>query len=312
MGGNPSWCEGQGVRLPTARNRIPEGSFLPTIRTSTDSSQAYERTRSASARARIHTQRKKSRAPTRENPGPAVRASRRRRALACVSSRSGKKLIECAPRWGRVTDVPRAPTAIWYAEDVWLVLALPLLAGDLYTYTAPDGTVVLTDSPRHDGFELWWRDTVPGRTLPNGVPMPRLDRIANLDAYDDAFLAAAEANGLPAELLKAVAVTESRMNPAAVSPAGAQGIMQIIPATARALGLEDPFDAPASIRAGARYLARQVSSFGSYKLALAAYNAGPGAVRRHGGVPPYPETTTYVARVLGLYEHFRDTRPVSR
>ncbi|MFN7144287.1 MAG: lytic transglycosylase domain-containing protein [Myxococcota bacterium] len=195
---------------------------------------------------------------------------------------------------------------------MWLALVLPLYAGDLYMYVAPDGTAVLTDSPRHEGFELWWRDTVPGRTLPNGVPMPRLDRIANLDAYDDHFLVASEAVGLPAELLKAVAVAESRMNPGAVSPAGAQGLMQIIPATARALGLTDPFDAAQSIRAGATYLARQVGAFGSYTLALAAYNAGPGAVRRHGGVPPYPETTTYVARVLGLYEHFRDTRPVSR
>ncbi len=198
---------------------------------------------------------------------------------------------------------------------MWLLLSLltpPSDARDLYTYIAPDGTAVLTDSPRHAGFELWWSDAEPGRTLPNGVPMPRLDRIANLDAYDDAFLFAAAANGLPAELIKAVAVAESRMNPAAVSPAGAQGLMQIIPTTARALGLTDPFDGEQSIKAGATYLARQVAAFGSYTLALAAYNAGPTAVRRYGGVPPYEETTTYVARVLGLYAHFRDTRPVSR
>lgn len=208
----------------------------------------------------------------------------------------------------------------WYACSVWFALAFSLApslvgpghAADLYTYTAPDGTVVLTDSPRHAGFEVWWTDTVPGRTLPNGVPMPRLDRIANLDSYDDAFLFAAAAYGLPAELIKAVAVTESRMNPGAVSPAGAQGLMQVMPATGRALGLLDPFDAEQSITAGAAYLARQVGAFGSYPLALAAYNAGPGAVRRHAGIPPYAETTTYVARVLGLYAHFRDTRPVSR
>lgn len=195
---------------------------------------------------------------------------------------------------------------------MWLALLLPLAAKELYTYTAPDGTVVLTDSPRHAGFELWWSDSVPGATLPNGVPMPRLDRIANLDAYDDAFRRAGAAHRLPAELLKAVAVAESRMNPKALSPAGAQGLMQIIPATARALGLEDPFDAVQSIDAGARYLSRQVTAFGTYTLALAAYNAGPSAVREHGGIPPYPETTTYVARVLGLYEHFRDNRPLSR
>lgn len=198
---------------------------------------------------------------------------------------------------------------MWFA----FVSLLPAShAGNFYTYTAPDGTAVLTDSPRHTGFDLWWTDTVPGRSLPNGVAMPRLDRIANLDSYDDAFLFAAATNGLPAELIKAVAVAESRMNPGAVSPAGAQGLMQVMPATARELGLTDPFDAEQSITAGAAYLARQVGTFGSYSLALAAYNAGPGAVRRHGGIPPYAETNTYVARVLGLYAYFRDTRPVSR
>jgi soluble lytic murein transglycosylase-like protein len=193
---------------------------------------------------------------------------------------------------------------------VLLAFASTLLAADLYVYTAPDGTVVLTDSPRHAGFDLWWRDTVPGRSLPNGVPMPRLDRIANLDSYDRLLLAAAGENGLPAELLKAVAVAESRMNPNAVSPAGARGLMQIIPSTARALGVTDPFDPAQSIAGGAAYLARQVAAFGRYELALAAYNAGPEAVRRHDGVPPYEETRTYVARVMGLYEHFRAERPV--
>lgn len=249
------------------------------------------------------------------------------RGTVASAARSGCPKAEAALPGPRLPGAERAPPGaaaptspprsiprpdLWYARGVWLVLALPALAADLYTYVAPDGTVVLTDSPRHEGFELWWRDSVPGATLPNGVPMPRLDHISNLDAYDAAFREAAAANGVPAELLKAVAIAESRMNPGAVSPAGAQGLMQIIPATQRALGLTDPFDAHASIAAGARYLARQVSAFGSYELALAAYNAGPGAVRRHGGVPPYPETTTYVARVLGLYAHFRDRRPVSR
>lgn len=195
---------------------------------------------------------------------------------------------------------------------MWLWIALPIAAADLWSYVAPDGTAVLTDSPRHGGFELWWNDTVPGRTLPNGVPMPRLDRIANLDDYDATFLEEAAVNGLPAELLKAVAVTESRMNPNAVSPAGAEGLMQIIPSTQRALGVADPFDPTQSIAGGAAYLAKQVARFGDYTRAVAAYNAGPEAVARYGGVPPYAETRTYVARVLGLYEHFRDTRPVSR
>ncbi len=191
-------------------------------------------------------------------------------------------------------------------------LLAPVGAADLYVYVAPNGTAVLTDSPRHDAFELWWRDSVPGEALPNGVPMPRLDRIANLDAWDSALLDAASAEGLPAELLKAVAVAESHMNPRAVSPAGARGLMQLMPATQAALGVADPFDPVASIRGGARYLAEQVGRFRSFELAAAAYNAGPAAVSRAGGIPANAETPTYVARVMGLYQHFRDKRPVRR
>lgn len=195
---------------------------------------------------------------------------------------------------------------------MWLLVALPLAASDLYVYTAPDGTVTLTQSPPNGQFELWWRDTVPGQRLPNGVPMPRLDTIADLDAYDAYFLEESAVHGIPAELLKAVCVAESRMNPRAVSEAGAEGLMQIMPATQTALGVTDPFDPAQSIRGGATYLARMFKDFGSYKLAVAAYNAGPGAVRRAGGVPRNEETPTYVARVLGLYEHFRDSRPIVR
>lgn len=183
---------------------------------------------------------------------------------------------------------------------------------DVYLYIAPDGTPVLTDSPTHDGFELFWTDPVPGQFLPNGVPMPRLDRIPGLDAYDAHLVAAADANGLPAELIKAVAVAESRMNPRARSRAGAEGLMQLIPATARHVGVTDPFDPAQSIAGGAAFLADQVSRFGSYELALAAYNAGPGNVTKYGGIPPFKETQTYVARVMGLFEHFRTQRPVQR
>ena len=198
---------------------------------------------------------------------------------------------------------------------MWLALALltpPTSARDLYSYVSPNGTVTLTDSPDHAGFERWWSDPEPGRYLPNGVPMPRLDRIENLDTFDAWFLESATEEGVPAELLKAVAVAESRMNPAAVSPAGAKGLMQMIPSTGAAMGVRDLFDPHQSIRGGAAYLAKQVGRFGTYPLALAAYNAGPGAVQKHGGIPPYEETRTYVARVMGLYEHFRDNRRVAR
>lgn len=93
----------------------------------------------------------------------------------------------------------------------------------------------------------------------------------------------------------------SNGNPNAVSPAGAQGIAQFMPATAAAYGLRDPFDPVAAIAAQARLMGELLAQFGgSVELALAAYNAGPGAVRRHGGIPPYAETRNYVQKVTSL------------
>jgi soluble lytic murein transglycosylase-like protein len=116
---------------------------------------------------------------------------------------------------------------------------------------------------------------------------------------------AAQANGVDAALVAAVARAESGFNPSAGSPAGAQGLMQLMPGTARGLGVTDPFDAAQSANGGAKYLRAQLDRFGDPSLALAAYNAGPGAVTKYGGVPPYQETQTYVQRVLGYYEAFK-------
>lgn|GEM_PF-3382822 len=117
-----------------------------------------------------------------------------------------------------------------------------------------------------------------------------------------AFFRQAEARfGLPSGLVEAVARAESGLNPRAVSPAGALGLMQLTPGTARALGVTDPFDPVQNVEAGARYLRHLLDRFGgNLRLALAAYNAGPGAVRRHGGVPPYDETQAYIEKVLAV------------
>ncbi|MGQ9512667.1 lytic transglycosylase domain-containing protein [Thermodesulfitimonas sp.] len=118
---------------------------------------------------------------------------------------------------------------------------------------------------------------------------------------EELFAAAAARFGVRAELLQAVARVESGFNPRAVSRAGAQGIMQLMPDTARALGVRDPFDPAENIFAGAAYLRSLLDRFGGNEaLALAAYNAGPGAVARYGGIPPYAETKAYVAKVLQL------------
>lgn len=124
-------------------------------------------------------------------------------------------------------------------------------------------------------------------------------------AYDHLFRAAAARHGVPAEVLTAVARHESGFNPRAVSHAGAIGLMQLMPGTARGLGV-DPRDPAQAVDGAARLLAGHLNKYGSLELALAAYNAGPGAVDRYGGVPPFRETQTYIRRILA------DLRPEAR
>ncbi len=120
------------------------------------------------------------------------------------------------------------------------------------------------------------------------------------ERYRDAITRAALRHNVPMNLLAAQIYAESNFNPFARSPAGALGIAQFMPGTARAYGLRNPFDAEAAINAQARMMSDLLRRFGSAALALAAYNAGPGAVARYGGIPPFAETRAYVARILGL------------
>ncbi|MCP5029126.1 MAG: transglycosylase SLT domain-containing protein [Actinomycetia bacterium] len=118
------------------------------------------------------------------------------------------------------------------------------------------------------------------------------------------FEAAGREHQIDPALLTAVASVESAFDPAAVSGAGAQGLMQFMPATASSFGI-DPLDPGQAAGGAARYLRQMLDRFGSLELALAGYNAGPGAVSRAGGVPPYPETRAYVTKVLDTYEVLR-------
>jgi soluble lytic murein transglycosylase-like protein len=185
----------------------------------------------------------------------------------------------------------------------WLA---PANARDVYTAEMDDGTLVFTDSPSvARGFQLLPRDwSPPGRTQVNLAAYPQLD------AWDDLLLAAGARHGVPVSLLKAVCLAESGMNPQAKSYAGAQGLMQLMPATAKDLGVSDVWDPAQNIDGGARYLRMMLDSFGSERLALAAYNAGPTNVRKYQGVPPFEQTQHYVVKVMDLHELFRSSRPI--
>lgn len=130
----------------------------------------------------------------------------------------------------------------------------------------------------------------------SGVPV-------NNEEMNRIFKMASQKYQVPEALLKAVAKAESNFNPHAVSSAGAMGVMQLMPETADFLGVSDPFNAEENIMGGARYLSDKLAMYdGNVELALAAYNAGSGNVKKYGGVPPFAETQNYIKKVLAYME----------
>ncbi|MBQ6297744.1 MAG: lytic transglycosylase domain-containing protein [Selenomonadaceae bacterium] len=118
---------------------------------------------------------------------------------------------------------------------------------------------------------------------------------------EDLITRAADKYGVDPQLVKAIAIAESDMNQDEISPVGAIGVMQLMPETAAGLGV-DPYDTNENIAGGTKYLKQMLETFnGNIPLAVAAYNAGPGAVQRYGGIPPYSETRNYVGRVMDLF-----------
>ena len=174
------------------------------------------------------------------------------------------------------------------------VLVAGLWAGtaraDIFAQEGPDGTPSYTDAPLSADYRLVIRDPTPPRL--EKAPEPRWREVAHREATN---------RRLDPLLVKAVIQVESGEDPGATSRKGAKGLMQLMPGTAQHLGVDDPYEPSANVRGGVQYLSQMYQRFGRIDLALAAYNAGPKAVERHRGIPPYRETRNYVARVLEAY-----------
>jgi soluble lytic murein transglycosylase-like protein len=135
---------------------------------------------------------------------------------------------------------------------------------------------------------------------PDGQPIRPIE-MPGASNYDSIIKDSAAKYGVDANLISAVIETESSGNPKAVSRAGAMGLMQLMPSNVTEAGVSDPFDPMQNIDAGTKQLSGLLNRYnGDLNMALAAYNAGPGAVQRYGGVPPYPETQNYIRKIRGL------------
>ena len=190
-----------------------------------------------------------------------------------------------------------------------LACLLPnMLAAQIYKYTDEDGIVHYTSERPPEGhsfkrfnFPCYASDPKCGRQV-NWEQVP-----LNTTAWRDSIEQAAAEYAVDAALVRAVIHAESAYQVDAKSPKGAQGLMQLMPATARELDVADAFDPESNIWGGTRYLAAMLELFdGDLTLASAAYNAGPGAVQRYGGVPPYAETKEYVRRIRILHRRYRE------
>jgi soluble lytic murein transglycosylase len=186
----------------------------------------------------------------------------------------------------------------------WLAAAFALFAlaraghAQIYVYKDAYGRTYFTDSPAHDGFEAY----KPKGTLKHS---PRQPTPEMAKSYDLAIRRASRQHGVSAALVKAVIAAESGFDRLAESSKGARGLMQLMPATADQLGVDDAYDPWQNIDGGTRYLCELIDRFpGELELALAAYNAGPETVRQYQGIPPYKETRGYVKRVLAYYKKF--------
>ena len=184
-----------------------------------------------------------------------------------------------------------------------LLISSPAQA-DIYRYEDPEGTLHFTDTPMDKRFKVFMRDIRKDLQLRTAFKLPGFAR--NPAEFEPIIRACSSEFGVDSSLVKAVIHAESGYNPNAVSRKGAQGLMQLMPKTAQGLKVADSMNPSDNIRGGVRYLRFLLDTFkGDESLALAAYNSGLGSVAKYGGIPPFPETRNYVAKVLSYRNSYR-------
>lgn len=183
-------------------------------------------------------------------------------------------------------------------------IALPSPASaDIYKYVDEDGVMHFTDAPTDRRFKIFMRDLKKDRKLRTNFKM---GLCRNPAEFEPIIKSVASEFGVDTNLVKAVIHAESGYNPNAVSPKGAQGLMQLMPGTAKGLKVSNSLDPRENIRGGVRYLRFLLDTFnGDVTLALAAYNAGLSRVNQYGGVPPFTETQNYISRVLNYRNSYQ-------
>lgn len=184
-----------------------------------------------------------------------------------------------------------------------LLIISPLLCptvgwGDIYRSVDKDGVVHYTNTPSDKKCDLYLREAPP--------PVPSSRGEGKMEGWVLEYAdRCSRANNLSPALIRAIIRAESNGQRYAVSPKGAQGMMQLMPFTAKRMNVSDPFDPIENIEGGVKYLKELIETFGGDLVhAVAAYNAGPAAVKKYGGIPPYDETRTYVKRVMNYYRQY--------
>jgi len=176
--------------------------------------------------------------------------------------------------------------------SIGLWIASAPASADVYYYKDSQGVLTFTNVPNHGGYRRMIRDNTEPSTV-NG-------------SYEELILAASGRHNVNADLIRAVIKAESDFRSNARSHKGAMGLMQLMPETARLHNVADAYDPGENVEGGVRHLKMLLERYqGDLQLSLAAYNAGAGAVEKHGGIPPFAETQEYVRRVLRFYDSYR-------